>query len=282
MKTLINRRSIIILAIAVLIAISTIVSVNIWGAEGPVTTLANAVSSPLRSLASTVASVFESIYSSIYRYDDLMDEYVSAVRRIVELERTHRESIDIAEDNLRLRALLGFRERHSGYEHIDAQIVDRSSSNWSSSFIIDLGSANSSIERGNAVVTEYGVLIGQISAVGEVNSTVVTVLDTTFSCGALIGESGGRATAKGDFAFMRSGLLMLDHLDENLVVRPGDSVVTSGAAGVFPVGLVVGQVEEVLRHSTGVGRYATVKPMLDVETIKYVYVITGFEIIDPE
>ena len=75
---------------------------------------------------------------------------------------------------------------------------------------------------------------------------------------------------------------MLDHIDENLVVRPGDSVVTAGAAGVFPVGLVVGRVVEVSRHSTGVGRYATVEPILDLETIKYVYVITGFEVSDPE
>jgi len=282
MKTLLNRRAITIAVIAVLIAVSTIVSINVWGNAGPVTTLVNVVSNPLRTLASTVASVFESIYSSIYRYDDLMADYEIARKRQIELERTHRESIDIAEENTRLRALVGFQERHSGYEHVDAQVVDPSSSNWSSSFTIDIGYANSSIERGNAVVTEYGVLIGQIADVGLATSTVITVLDTTFSAGALIGERGGRATAKGDFALMRSGLLMLDHLDENLVVRPGDSVVTSGIGGVFPVGLVIGEVDEVLRHSTGVGRYATVKPMRDVETISHVFIITGFEVMDPE
>jgi len=57
----------------------------------------------------------------------------------------------------------------------------------------------------------------------------------------------------------------------------GDIVVTSGVAGVFPVGLVVGEVVDIHQHSTGIGRYATVKPMIDIDTITYVFVITDFE-----
>ena len=121
------------------------------------------------------------------------------------------------------------------------------------------------------------MLIGQISEVGATNSTVITILDTSFSAGVFIGDSSGRATAKGDFTLMRNGLLMLDFFDADLIVRPGDSVVTSGIGGVLPSGLFVGEVVEVLRHDTGIGRYAIVRPMRDVMTIEHVFVITGFE-----
>ena len=277
MKMLVNKKAIIITAVAVLIAFSSIVSVNVWGGSGPVTIVANNFSRPLRALASTVANVFESIYSSIYRYDNLMADYEKALMSISVLEAAYRESKEIAEENERLRALFNFRERNTGYEHIDARVVDRSSSNWSSSFTINIGYANSDVRRGNGVVTEYGMLIGQVSEVGATESIVVTILDTTFSAGAFIGE-GGNATVKGDFTLMSSGLLMLDHIEENFIVLPGDSVVTSGVGNVFPVGLIIGEVVEVYPYNTGIGRYATVKPMRDVTTIMYVFIITGFEI----
>jgi len=124
------------------------------------------------------------------------------------------------------------------------------------------------------------VLIGQVADVGARNSTVITVLDTTFSAGAFVGEGEGRATARGDFSLMRSNLLMLDRIDDKLIVMPGDSVVTSGISGIFPAGLIVGEVVEVHRHSTGIGRYATVKLLRDVDTITHVFVITDFEVPD--
>jgi len=280
MKALFSRRSIIIGAIAVIIAVISLVSVTVFGSSGPITGMADAVSRPLRTLASNVARVFENIYSSIYRYDNLMADYERVARTLTEYERDYREAAELRSENERLRALFDFQERHSGYKHEQAMIENRSGDNWSSSFTIDRGYANSNIEKGNGVATEYGVLIGQVSGVGATKSTVVTVLDTTFSAGAFVGDSGATATIKGDFSLMSSGLLMLDYIDDNHIVLPGDSVVTSGVGGVFPSGLVVGEVVEVLRHSTGIGRYAIVKPMREIDTISYVFVIYDFEVSD--
>lgn len=280
MKTFLTKKTILIASIAVLIAITAIVSVNVFNSSGPVTGLANAVTRPVRSLVTQVARVFESIYSSAYRYDALMAKHEETLKAYNELRQNNQESIDLAAENDRLRALLGFRERHTGYEHEPAEIKDKTGSNWSSSFVIDIGSSNSSIVRGNGVVTEQGILIGQISEVGATTSTVVSVLDTTFAAGARIGDGGGIATAKGDFALMRAGLLMLDVFDDELIILHGDSVMTSGDGGVFPAGLLVGEVVEVLRHPTGVGRYATVKPMLDLDTVSHVFIITDFELTD--
>ena len=277
MRAILTRKTIIIAAISVLIAITTIVSVNAFNSSGPVTDLANMLTRPIRSLASQVAGVFESIYASVYKYDDLMKKHDELLARYNEMVSNFIESDDLARENEQFRALLGFRERHSGYEQELATIEDWSGSNWSSSFIINIGYTNSTIERGNAVVTEHGVLIGQVSDVGAITSTVVSVLDTTFSAGAHIGNTAGSATLKGDFSLMRSGLLMLDVFDEEHIVLTGDSVFTSGM-GVFPAGLIVGEVVEVLRHPTGVGRYATVKPLRDLDkTLSIVFVITGFE-----
>ena len=281
MKALLTRKTIIIAAIAVLIAIITVVSVNVFGTSGPVTTLANAVTRPLKALATSVAGTFESIYSSIYRYDALQRDYEKALSDLAELQRANSESELLLRDNNNLRALLGFRERHADHIFEEATVRDWSSNNFSSSFTISKGHANSEtpIARGNSVITEYGVLIGQITEVSALTSTVVSVIDTTFSASAYVADGADPVTLKGDFSLMSSGLMVLDHLSEDIIILPGDSVITAGAGEVFPVGLVIGEVVEVLRHSTGVGRFATVRPMRAINnSISNVYVITSFDI----
>jgi len=281
MKAFLTRKTIIIAAIAVLIAIITIVSVNVFDNGGPVTAVANTVSRPFKSLVSTVARTFESIYSSIYRYDDLQKRYDRAINELNTMTRAHREAEELLRENNMFRALLGFSERHGGFVLEEARVENWSSNNFVSSFTINKGFANSDkqIARGNSVITEYGVLIGQIKEINAMTSTVVSVLDTTFSAGAFVGDQDGSVTVKGDFSLMSQGLLMLDHLEDERIILPGDTVVTSGAGGVLPVGLVIGEVKEVLRHSTGVGRYATVTPTraIDISIID-VYIITSFDI----
>ena len=281
MKALLTRKTIVIATISVLIAIVAIVSVNVFSSSGPVTGLANVITQPFRSLALTVARTFESIYSSIYRYDALLRDYETLQRDRADLDMAQREAEDLRRENNELREVLGFRERHAGYDVEEAVVISWSSNNFTSSFTISRGHSNSErpIAVGNSVITHYGVLVGQITEVGPTTSTVVSVIDTTFSAGAYVGDGEGSATIKGDFSLMTSGLIMIDHIGDDLIVLPGDLVVTSGAGAVFPVGLVVGEVLEVHRHSTGVGRYATVSPMRAIDTsITNVYIITSFDI----
>ena len=73
---------------------------------------------------------------------------------------------------------------------------------------------------------------------------------------------------------------MLDRIDDDQIVLPGNTVVTSGIGAVLPKGLVIGEIIEVMRHSSGIGRYATVMPMIEIDTLLQVFVITNFEISD--
>jgi len=282
MKALITKRSIVIASASLIIALIALVSVNVFNSAGPVTGVAHTVTRPVRALASSVARTFGTIFASIYRYEELERRNEELLRTIAEHQADARDAIELAAENDRLRDLLEFRRRHGGYAHEMATLVNWNSDNWSSSFIINRGYTNSDIARGMGVATEYGVLIGQVSDVGATQSTVITVLDTTFSAAVFVGgdssdSSDGTATVKGDFAQMRSGLLILDHIDDDLIVLTGSSVVTSGLGGVFPPGLTVGEVVDVYHHSSLIGRYATVMPMRDIDTIQNVFVIIDFE-----
>jgi len=282
MKALITKRSIVIASVSLLLALIALISVNVFTSSGPVTGFANSITRPVRELASTVARAFGTIYASIYRYEELEKRLEELLRTNAQLQQNYRESEALAEENDRLRAALDFRDLHAGYTSEMATLMSWGADNWSSSFIINKGYMNSNIERGHGVVTEYGVLLGQVSEVGATTSTVITVLDTTFRAAVYVGGDGtdnvdGTATAKGDFTFMRSELLILDHIDDDVVIIPGSSVVTSGAGAVFPPNLIIGEVVAVDNHPSGIGRYATVRPQRDINTINNVFVIISFD-----
>jgi len=283
MKALITRRSIIIASAAFLIALISIISINVFNSAGPVTGVANTITRPVRALASEVARTFGNIFAALYRYEELENRNEELLRTIARHEADARDAVALARENQELRELLYFRERHGGYEHEMATLLSWNSDNWSHTFIINRGYMNSEITRGMPVATEYGVLIGQVSSVGATQSIVITILDTTFSAAVFVGgesaeDSDGTATARGDFTQMRSGLLTIDHIDDDIVVNPGSTVVTSGLGGVFPPGLTIGEVVAVNPHASGIGRYATVRPMREnMETIQTVFVIMDFE-----
>jgi len=282
MKALINKKTIIIASASLLIALIAFISVNAFNSAGPVTGFANTITRPVRSLASSVAGAFSDIYAAMYRYDELERRYEELLNTIAELHYDYRESTELAKENNQLRSLLDFSRRHGDLTNVQASFSGWTSDNWTHTFTINRGYANSNIAEGMGVSTEAGILIGQILSVGATQSTVITVIDTRFSASVFIGgqtieDSDGTALALGDFTQMRNGLLIINFIDDNVVVNQGSHVVTSGHGGVFPPGLLVGVVVSVHNHASGIGRYATVRPSSPLEAFSEVYVITGYD-----
>ncbi|MDR0862119.1 MAG: rod shape-determining protein MreC [Oscillospiraceae bacterium] len=280
MRVFVTKRNVIILIVAVLIATVAIVAVNTTGTPGAVSTAADVIVKPLKNAVAAMARTFESIYGYMYEYDKVVAENNMLKEQIAGFKQDYREYTEVSEENARLRDLLGLTARHSDRKYDTATILSWSASNWQSSFTLSKGSTNSEVSVGDAVITETGVIVGRISKVDLTTSTAVSVIDTTFSAGALIGELGANGVITGDFALMREGLLKLDYLSDDTAVLAGDSVVTSGKSGVLPEGLVIGEVARVLRNPTGLGMYAEVRPAAEVRNagVSYVYIITEFTV----
>jgi rod shape-determining protein MreC len=279
MRRFLKLRVIGFLAIAVVIAAVTLISVNTRGNSGFITNSLMSLSKPLKSAAASVAKTFESIYGYMYKYEKLDAENQKLKAELYTLKQDNQNSEEISKENDRLRALLQLKERHPDYERVDtAEVISWSASNWDSSFTISKGSANSKIKAGDCVITQTGALIGVVSEVETNSSTVITVLDTKFSYGAYIARNDGRAIATGDFVLMKQGLLKLNYLRDTTEIVNGDTIITSGKSGILPAGLVIGTVQEVLTDKTGLSRYATIKPTADLTGLANVYLITSFDL----
>lgn len=76
---------------------------------------------------------------------------------------------------------------------------------------------------------------------------------------------------------MSRGKLKLSYLPESTHLISGDEVLTSGMGGVYPAGLKVGTIDEILTDPSGISRYAVITPSINLNELRQVVIIKQFD-----
>ena len=237
------------------------------------------VRTPFQKVAQALVSRVEGYYGYLFSYDMLVQENENLRAQIADLEKQVRENEQAKEENVKLRELLNLSQKHSDFVFESAKVVSWNASNWASTFTISKG-FEAGLEVGDAVVTEYGVLVGTVSEVGTNWSTVDTVVDIGTSIGVLVGIEETSAMLLGDYTLMSSQYMKISFVAESGQVITGDVVVTSGAGGAYPQGLILGTVSSVHTEAAGQIEYAVVEPFTDLNTLNQVFVIKDYQVIE--
>ena len=270
------RIGVIVVAVAIIIAFSSAAR------SGEISFLQNAtgvLEAPIKKVLSSTVNWFDTIYGYLYKYDSLQAENESLRSQLADAQQSARDGIAASEENTRLRELLNLREKHTDYEMESCKVVLWSSSNWSSSFTISKG-RSSGIELNDPVVTEYGVVVGQVTELGETWATVSTLIDVDMSVGAYVGQSGSSGMSVGEFALMKKKEAKLTFLAEGAQIFVGDEVLTSGSGGAFPAGLLIGTITNVQTEAGGQVEYGIIKPERSFDTLVQVFVIKSYEVVE--
>ena len=249
------------------------------GNAGVLTGTANSLRIPIQGAVGSVVDWMRGIYGYIYQYDKLVAENSSLRQQVAELQDQLRLSADAADENVRLRTLLGYLEKNTTFVTESAMITSWDASNWVSSFTISKGSDNG-IERGDCVITESGMMVGQVADLGTNWATVRSIIDVNMDAGVLVGDSSIAAMMVGDYALMQEGKCKLSYFTEDTTLFTGDTVVTSGRGGAFPAGISVGTVTELRSEAGGQSFYAVVQPAVDLSLLSQVFIIKDFEVIE--
>ncbi len=120
--------------------------------------------------------------------------------------------------------------------YITGVVLADSGSPFRQSVLINVGARDGLID-GWATMDGIG-LVGRISGVADNTSRVILLTDASSRIPAIIQPSGQRVIIAGD----NSSVPLIDFLEDDDQVRPGHRVVSSGDGGVFPAGLLIGQV----------------------------------------
>jgi len=173
-------------------------------------------------------------------------------------------------ENQRLLLLLEYKEEKTeNYDLAMAKVIGRNHANWYETLLVNQGSKQG-IWPGMVVVNHDG-LIGRIINVTPNTAEVLLILDREGAVGARIFEN--RHTPGVVVGTSKSQYLQMIHLPHDLPIEPNQTVVTSGLSGVYPPGIRIGKVIEVLPEPGGLMKRATLKPFVDFFRLEEVLII---------
>lgn len=233
------------------------------------------LATPFRTASAAVTGWTKDQYDKEFNYEQAQAEIEALRQRVAELEKDAIAGQDAVRENERMKDLLGLAEQRPELQYRDAEIVRRSSSNWSSDLTINRGTAGG-VDVNDCVIDQYGHLIGVVSKADLNSSVVTTILDPTLKVGGRVARTDEDALFEGDFTLMLEGLARLSYIPEEAKLVTGDQVITSGLGGIYPSGLAVGTIQSLLTEEDGVTRYAQVEPAADIDELRYVYVIVDY------
>ena len=269
------------IAVIVIVAalIAGIASSLLGGRAGVFGSAAGSLRVPLDRASGAVLDWMADLYGYIYEYDRLAEENASLKAENALLREQARDYEELLAENERFRTLFGWAEKRRDLTLESARVVSWDAGNYTSAFSIGKG-AGSGIEVGDCVVTEYGVLAGQVVELGDDWATVRTVIDVDMDVGALAGADSYAGMITGDFALMRQGKTKLGYLTGGAQIFEGDEVLTSGKGGAFPAGLLIGTISAVMSEYGGQVTYGVVDPACDLERLSQVFIVKEFEFVE--
>jgi len=197
-------------------------------------------------------------------------------RNMVELARLKNEAEnlrrnlfdlrEVGQENIRLKNLLGFKQK-SPLRLIPARVIARSPDSWSSSVIIDKGRYNG-VRPGMVAINNLG-LVGRVMESSENNSKILLINDPSQGISSIVQRSRQEGLVSGSLG----ANLIMRYLPPEAQISPGDIIITSELSQVYPKGLLVGKVINIGKELSGLSRYAVVKPAVELSTIEEVFVI---------
>ncbi len=188
--------------------------------------------------------------------------------RIGRLQLEQAGLLEDARQGQRLQALLGFKE-HYIYSTVPAQVIGTSGTDQSRILTIDKGSKDG-LKPDMAVITPDGI-VGKLRDVFGHTSQVLVISDQTSGAGVLLESTRLRGVLRGNALGQPQIINMLP--DER--VKPGEKVITSGGDQIFPRGLPVGVVDQVVPDTSNPPYVdILIKPAANLGHVEELLVIT--------
>ena len=273
MKHFFTRRVRIVLLCAVLLAVLLATVSSLTGSNFP-GKVVQGILSPIRAGVSRLTDKAEQLYDYMFRYETLKAENEALKAELAQISDEARNADSIARENERLRGALGLTNTRENFSLTDGYIISWSSNQWNSTFTINRGKS-SGIKEGMCAVTANGELAGLVSEVGENYAVVKSVLDSSLEISATISSSGYNGMVQGGYSSGLEGMLRMDYLPSDAIIRNKDQVVTTGST-VYPRNLIIGHVVDAGFDDTGVAKYALLEPAADVRSLEQVFIVTEY------
>ena len=268
------------LLVVVLVSISLAVITLDYreGEDGPLAGLgriALATMAPLQEAVTTATRPIGDFFSGLVHLPSVQKENERLRRENQELTAAIAAAADKESQIEQLSNLLGLQESLTP-DSVPAVVIANGLSNFRYTITINKGSVDG-VERDQPVVTgseQAPILVGRVVAVSAISAEVELIIDrNSVVAGRLsVSHETGQIQGQGD-QDLRMTLVTpgTSVTGDETVVTQGYEV--SGQQGLYPPGLVIGQVSRVIQDADGLQEFVTVRPAIDFSTLEFVLVL---------
>ena len=269
----------VIVSLVVLAVLGIVLAVTLRSGGGSLPADAvGTVVSPVEGAASAVTGGIGEWFKGLFGQSQLQLENAALKEQISQLEGQIALNGELQEENKRLREIANYFEENTEYDMLTARVTAKSQGYWFENFLINAGRSQG-IKKNMVVLSPQG-LVGRVIEVGSNWSKVQTIIDSLSSVSGMIERTRDVGVVRGsaETDAQNGGRCSMYYLPYENDLVPGDRVLTSGLGGLFPKGIVIGEVIEVSRAAGETERTAVVQTAVDFSQLEEVIVL--LEVID--
>ncbi len=236
----------------------------------------NLLSSTVNSVTYPLSKVTAA--TNLDKNDKSIEELIAENEKLREENAQLRNQLvnyyDTLTENTRLWKFYDLKKENPNYTIVPSIVLRRDSNDEFYSCTLDKGTT-SDVSVGDPVVSQNG-LIGWVSEVDLHTCKVITILSPQTSVGAIDNKTTDTGVVSGSAKYCDKGQTTFAKLSAKHKVKKGHIITTTGISGLYPKGLIIGEVIDVCYDTYDTSYYAVVKPYDDIKTIKELAIITEY------
>ncbi len=226
---------------------------------------------PLQYVVNLPVEAVEWISYSLVTRNNLLEENDRLKQEHLLLSSKLQRYEVLEAENRRLRKLLESSFRLND-KVLVAELVAVELQSFRKQIVINKGQREGAYD-GQPIVDAAGIM-GQIVHVGPFSSTVLLITDPNHAFPVQVNRNGLRAIAVGTG---QNDKLILEHLPNNVDIRVGDLIISSGLGRRFPPGYPVGQIEKISRDPGEPFAKVIIKPSAQLGKSREVLMVWPYE-----
>ena len=255
-----------IIILIVVVIVSNISTGNLWAMESAVGKLFMPIQNGIIYLKNNITGNEQEL-SDI---QTLKEENQKLKDENSQLQEQLRELEILKSENNTLKEYVNLKDKYSSYTTVPAYVIQRSLSNYDKLIVINAGT-DDGINVNMPVISESG-LVGHVISVTNDTAKIQTIIDTASNVSANISNVQDSVVLKG--TLNSTEILKATYIPADSTILQGDEVVTSGLGGIYPKGILVGNVKTVVNTQNEADRYAEIEVSTDFSNLETVLVIT--------
>lgn len=202
--------------------------------------------------------------------EKLQEENENLKEKNRELETQLRELEIIKAENTTLREYVNMVDKYSDYKTVPAYIIDKDISNLSETLVINVG-IKDGVKENMPVISSEG-LVGYVISSTNDTAKVRPIIDISSSVSGTLETSRKNVMVKG--ILDSNSTLKVTYVSPDTELVIGDAVETSGIGGIYPKGILIGEIKEIKESRNIIDRYAIIETSVDFVNLETVLVIT--------